>query len=79
MVLAACREILGGETWAKDDGHAGGVTHDDDLLWDVVAFLQKLPELTPEQYQATVKSAPKSHAEMMREMGMDHDGGNNHD
>jgi mono/diheme cytochrome c family protein len=28
---------------------AWGVTHDDDLLWDVVAFVRKLPELTPEQ------------------------------
>ena len=37
---------------------AWGVTHDDELLWDVVAFLRKLPELTPDQYQALVKSAP---------------------
>ena len=38
---------------------AWGVTHDDELLWDVVAFVQKLPELTPEQYQTLVKNAPK--------------------
>ena len=53
---------------------AWGVTHDDEMLWDVVAFLQKLPELTPEQYRALVESAP-SHDEMMREMEgreMDH-------
>ena len=25
---------------------AWGVTHNDELLWDVVAFLRKLPELT---------------------------------
>src|SRR5512143_284675 len=53
---------------------AWGVTHDDKLLWDVVAFLRKLPELTPDQYQALVKSAP-SHEEMMQETGggqMDH-------
>jgi mono/diheme cytochrome c family protein len=30
---------------------AWGVTHDDELLWDVVAFVRKLPELTPEQYE----------------------------
>jgi mono/diheme cytochrome c family protein len=30
---------------------AWGVTHDDQLLWDVVAFVRKLPELTPEQYE----------------------------
>ena len=48
---------------------AWGITHSDEILWNVVAFLRKLPELTPEQYQALVKSAPKSHDEMMQEMG----------
>jgi mono/diheme cytochrome c family protein len=37
---------------------AWGVTHSDEMLWDVVAFLQTLPELTPEQYQSLVESAP---------------------
>jgi mono/diheme cytochrome c family protein len=46
---------------------AWGVTHSDQQIWDVVAFLQKLSELTPEQYQALVESAP-SHDEMMQEM-----------
>ena len=46
---------------------AWGVTHSDELLWDVVAFLRKLPELTAEQYQVLVKSAP-THDEMMQEM-----------
>jgi mono/diheme cytochrome c family protein len=53
---------------------AWGVTHDDEMLWDVVAFLQKLPDLTPEQYRALVESAPR-HDEMMQEMEsreMDH-------
>jgi mono/diheme cytochrome c family protein len=40
---------------------AWGLTHDDDILWDVVAFLRKLPELTPEQYRSLVESAPKTH------------------
>lgn len=40
---------------------AWGLTHDDDVLWDVVAFLQKLPELTPEQYRSLVDSTPKTH------------------
>jgi mono/diheme cytochrome c family protein len=48
---------------------AWGVTHDDELLWDVVAFVRKLPELTPEQYETMVKNAPK-HEEIMREMEM---------
>jgi mono/diheme cytochrome c family protein len=46
---------------------AWGVTHSDEQLWDVVAFLQKLPELTPEQYQSMVKSAP-SHPNLMKDM-----------
>jgi len=57
---------------------AWGVTHDDDLLWDVVAFVRKLPELTPEQYETLVKNAPK-HEELMQKMEMggehQHDGG----
>jgi mono/diheme cytochrome c family protein len=55
---------------------AWGVTHSDELLWDIVAFLQKLPELTPEQYQALVKNAPK-HDEIMQ--GAEgHEGGHAH-
>ena len=59
---------------------AWGVTHDDDLLWDVVAFVRKLPELTPEQYQTMVKDAP-NHEEIMRQMetGGDHEHGGEHD
>ncbi len=55
---------------------AWGVTHNDALLWDVVAFLQKLPKLSPEEYQAMVKSAPMSHDEMMQDMETNgsHDG-----
>jgi mono/diheme cytochrome c family protein len=53
---------------------AWGVTHDDDLLWDVVAFLQKLPQLTPEQYEVLVKSAPGHHEIMQMEGGeMEHE------
>ncbi len=50
---------------------AWGVTHDDQLLWNVVAFLRKLPDLTPDEYQALVKRAPKTHGEMMQEMEME--------
>jgi mono/diheme cytochrome c family protein len=53
---------------------AWGVTHDDELLWDVVAFLRKLPELTAEQYQELVKSAP-THEDMMHDMGTGTDHG----
>ena len=51
---------------------AWGLTHDDEILWNIVAFLQKLPELTPDQYQSLVRSAPTTHDEMMQEM--DHSG-----
>jgi mono/diheme cytochrome c family protein len=29
---------------------AWGVTHSDEKIWDIVAFLKKLPEMSPEQY-----------------------------
>jgi len=49
---------------------AWGVTHDDKIIWDVVAFLRKLPGLSAEDYQALVNDAPKTHDEMMRQMDM---------
>ncbi len=30
---------------------AWGKTLDDDAIWDVVAFVRKMPNLTPEDYQ----------------------------
>lgn len=36
---------------------AWGVTHDDRALWEIVAFLQRLPELSPADYRALVESA----------------------
>ena len=53
---------------------AWGVTHSDELLWDVVAFLRKLPELTADDYVALVRAAP-THDEMMEGMEMDGHGG----
>jgi mono/diheme cytochrome c family protein len=47
---------------------AWGRTHNDTLIWDMVAFIRKMPTLTPAQYQATVKSAPADHDEMMKNM-----------
>ena len=40
---------------------AWGKTHDDHSIWGIVAFLQKLPELSPEQYQALTKPGDVSH------------------
>lgn len=51
---------------------AWGVAHDDEILWDVVAFLRKLPELTADQYQALVGAAPKTHDETMHKSNTDH-------
>jgi mono/diheme cytochrome c family protein len=47
---------------------AWGRTHDDQLIWDMVAFVGKLPSLTPAQYKAIVASAPADHDEIMKEM-----------
>lgn len=47
---------------------AWGKTHDDKLIWDMVAFVQKLPKLTPAQYQEMTKSAPMDHDAMMQNM-----------
>jgi mono/diheme cytochrome c family protein len=37
---------------------AWGVTHDDPTIWSIVAFLQKLPDMTPAQYKDIVAKAP---------------------
>jgi mono/diheme cytochrome c family protein len=34
-----------------------GVTHTDDEIWDIVAFVRKMGTLTPQQYQAMVQQA----------------------
>jgi mono/diheme cytochrome c family protein len=44
---------------------AWGKTHDDQLIWDMVAFIRTLPNMSPEQYRAAIASAPESHEEMM--------------
>lgn len=47
---------------------AWGKTHDDQLIWDMVAFIRQLPKMTPEQYKAAIASAPADHDEMMKDM-----------
>jgi mono/diheme cytochrome c family protein len=37
---------------------AWGMSHDDATIWSMVAFLQKMPEMTPEQYKEIVAKAP---------------------
>lgn len=53
---------------------AWGKTHDDAAIWSMVAFLQKLPTLTAEQYKAMVAEAP-SDEEMESMHGMHEHGG----
>jgi mono/diheme cytochrome c family protein len=73
--LAAAEEFWVVKHGVKMTGMpAWGVTHNDEILWDIVAFLRKLPDLTPAEYEALVKGASKTHDEMMQEMEM----GNGH-
>ncbi len=52
---------------------AWGGSHDDPTIWSMVAFLQKLPDMTPEQYKDIVAKAPPD-----EDMDMDEDGGHSH-
>jgi mono/diheme cytochrome c family protein len=58
---------------------AWGVTHEDKLLWDVVAFVRKLPELTPDRYETLVKNAPKHEELMQKEIGGEHEHNGEHE
>ena len=40
---------------------AWGLTHDDERLWSMVAFLRKLPGMTPAQYQQLIASGEGGH------------------
>jgi mono/diheme cytochrome c family protein len=48
---------------------AWGVTHDDASIWGLVAFLQKLPELTAAQYQALARTEGESYHQQPHEQG----------
>jgi mono/diheme cytochrome c family protein len=44
-----------------------GKTHDDNKIWSIVAFIEKLPGMTAEQYQQIKqKTGPDTHEHMMR-------------
>jgi len=47
---------------------AWGKTHPDPLIWDMVAFVRRLPGMTPDEYKRLVASAPADHDEMMKDM-----------
>jgi mono/diheme cytochrome c family protein len=40
---------------------AWGLTHDDERIWSIVAFLQKLPSLSPDQYRELLESGEGHH------------------
>ena len=48
---------------------AWGKTHDDQLIWDMVAFIRHMPGMNAQQFQKIVASAPEDHDEMMEHMG----------
>lgn len=52
---------------------AWGMSHDDATIWSMVAFLQKLPDLTPAQYKDMVAEAPPD-----EDMDMGEEGGHSH-
>ncbi|KRE87503.1 cytochrome C [Rhodanobacter sp. Soil772] len=52
---------------------AWGLSHDDPTIWSMVAFLQKLPDMTPAQYRDMVAKAPPD-----EDMDMDDEGGHSH-
>lgn len=47
---------------------AWGKTHNDELIWDMVAFVRQLPGMTAAQYQAAIASAPEDHDATMKGM-----------
>lgn len=51
---------------------AWGSSHDDATIWSMVAFLQKLPGMTPAQYKDIVAKAPPDE-DMDMDMGGDHE------
>ncbi|HEY8683417.1 MAG TPA: cytochrome c [Rhodanobacter sp.] len=51
---------------------AWGGSHDDATIWSMVAFLQKLPDMTPAEYKAMVAMAPPD--EDMQPMHDEHAG-----
>jgi len=74
-VLAEIQDLTAGQQfWVIKHGvklsamPAWGKTHPDPLIWDMVAFVRKLPGMTPDEYKRLVASAPADHDEMMKGM-----------
>ena len=41
---------------------AWGASHDDTTIWAMVAFIRQLPRMSPQQYEAMLRSAPREEA-----------------
>lgn len=54
---------------------AWGVTHDDNSIWALVAFVEKLPGMTPEEYAQLTAATPEAgnHEHAGHEHGHQHD------
>lgn len=73
--LARAQDLSAGEQfWIIKHGiklsamPAWGKTHPDPLIWDMVAFVRRLPGMSPEEYKRFVASAPEDHDEMMKDV-----------
>lgn len=53
---------------------AWGETHSDPLIWNMVAFVRRLPGMSPVEYRRLVADAPEGHDAMMRDMQEEKDG-----
>ena len=49
-----------------------GVTHTDQEIWAIVAFLRKMPKMTPQEYQALAQSTAESGEEHHHSEGDEH-------
>jgi len=57
---------------------AWGWTHEDEELWDIVAFIKALPRMSEEEYRILDEKTPKGHSHGGEEHGHDDEGGGDH-
>ena len=60
---------------------AWGKTHDDEEIWNLVAFVEQLPMMSPEQYRAATRAAVSEHGSMPEDedgRAQEHDHGHAH-
>src|SRR5215510_8897586 len=68
LVQLGARISPGREFWVIKHGikmtgmPAWGVTHDDQSIWAIVAFLRKLPQMSPDAYRSLVAQGDVEHS-----------------